>query len=55
MQPGDVVSDCTCGGGGYGPARQRDPELVRPDVREGNVNVERARTIYGVEVVEVGP
>jgi len=40
----------TCGGGGYGPAWQRDPELVVRDVREGKVSPERARDVYGVAI-----
>jgi N-methylhydantoinase B len=40
----------TCGGGGYGPAWQRDPELVVRDVREGKVSPERARGVYGVAI-----
>jgi N-methylhydantoinase B len=50
LVPGDVVSYRTCGGGGYGPPRERDPELVRRDVREGKVSVARARDVYGVEI-----
>src|SRR5262249_39618552 len=49
LRAGDRVSDRTCGGGGYGPPGERDPELVRRDVREGKVSAERARRIYGVE------
>ncbi|HTW98585.1 MAG TPA: hydantoinase B/oxoprolinase family protein [Acidimicrobiales bacterium] len=45
---GDVVSYRTCGGGGYGPALERDPALVARDVREGKVSVERAFDVYGV-------
>ncbi len=37
------------GGGGYGDPRQRDPELVRDDVRNGYVSRQSARDIYGVE------
>ena len=48
LQPGDVVSYRTCGGGGYGVAAERDPELVLQDVRAGKVSLERARDIYGV-------
>jgi N-methylhydantoinase B len=48
LEAGDVVSYRTCGGGGYGPPEERDPELVRRDVREGKVSAERAREIYGV-------
>jgi N-methylhydantoinase B len=50
LKPGDVVSYRTCGGGGYGPPEERDPELVLRDVREGKVSLERAREIYFVEI-----
>src|SRR5262249_47283310 len=40
----------TCGGGGYGPAWQRDPELVLRDVREEKVSLQRARDVYGVAI-----
>ena len=40
----------TCGGGGYGPPGERDPELVLNDVREGKVSIGRARDIYGVVI-----
>jgi N-methylhydantoinase B len=47
VEPGDTISYRTCGGGGYGEPQERDPELVRRDVREGKVSVERAREVYG--------
>ncbi len=50
LKPNDVVSYRTCGGGGYGDPRERDPEAVRRDVREGKVSAERAREVYGVDV-----
>lgn len=50
LQPGDVVSYRTCGGGGYGPPHERDPERVLRDVVEGKVAVERARAVYGVAI-----
>ncbi len=50
LQPGDVVSYRTCGGGGYGDPRQRDPSTVARDVREGKVGLERARQVYRVAV-----
>jgi N-methylhydantoinase B len=50
LQPGDVISYRTCGGGGFGPPREREPELVLRDVREGKISVERARAAYGVAV-----
>ncbi|MCA1553745.1 MAG: hydantoinase B/oxoprolinase family protein, partial [Chloroflexi bacterium] len=49
LKPGDVISYRTCGGGGYGDPRERDPQLVRRDVCEGKVSVERAKAVYGVE------
>ena len=36
------------GGGGFYSPLERDPELVRQDVRDGYVSVEAARTEYGV-------
>jgi N-methylhydantoinase B len=50
LQPGDVVSYRTCGGGGYGPPVERDPALVLRDVHEGKVSLERARDIYRVAI-----
>jgi N-methylhydantoinase B len=47
VQPGDTISYRTCGGGGYGPPEERDRELVARDVREGKINAERARMVYG--------
>ncbi len=54
LAAGDVVSYRTCGGGGYGPARERDVDEVLRDVRQGKVSVGRAREVYGV-AIEVGP
>jgi N-methylhydantoinase B len=48
LQPGDVVSYSTCGGGGHGLPHERDPQLVRKDVIQGKVSVEQAREIFGV-------
>jgi N-methylhydantoinase B len=50
LQPGDVVSYRTCGGGGYGPPEERDPTLVLRDVREGKVSRERAERLYRVAI-----
>ena len=38
------------GGGGYGPPRQRDAELVLEDVQQGKVSSIRARERYGVAI-----
>ena len=50
LQPGDIVSYRTCGGGGYGLPAERDPERVLRDVRNGMVSRERAREIYLTEI-----
>ncbi len=50
LRPGDVVSYRTCGGGGYGPPRERHPDRVLRDVRDGKVSRERALEVYGVVI-----
>ena len=47
---GDRVRIETAGGGGFGPAHERDPEAVLRDVREGKISRARAREAYGVEI-----
>ncbi|MFB6255266.1 MAG: hydantoinase B/oxoprolinase family protein, partial [Haloplanus sp.] len=53
LEPGEVVSVQTPGGGGYGDPTERDPDAVLADVRDGKVSVENARVEYGV-VIEDG-
>jgi N-methylhydantoinase B len=50
LEPGDVISVRTCGGGGFGPPAERDPEAVLRDVLEEKVSAERARDLYRVEI-----
>lgn len=50
LEADTVFSYRTCGGGGYGPPTERDPQAVARDVREGKVSVERARSVYGVVI-----
>ena len=50
LEPGDVISVRTCGGGGYGPPVEREPARVLRDVLEGKVSPERARDLYRVAV-----
>jgi N-methylhydantoinase B len=54
LKPGDTVTGVSCGGGGYGPARERDVALVAADVAEGYVSLERARREYAVALSEKG-
>jgi N-methylhydantoinase B len=53
LAPGDTMSYRTPGGGGYGPALERDPAAVLRDVIDGKVSVQRARDVYGV-VIDLG-
>ena len=50
LKPNSVISYRTPGGGGYGPALERDPQRVLADVIDGKVSVDRAREAYGVVV-----
>ena len=50
LQPGDVVTMEAAGGGGYGDPREREPERVVEDVRNGYVTLEHAREAYGVVI-----
>jgi N-methylhydantoinase B len=52
LVPGDVISVRTCGGGGYGPPEEREPERVLRDVLEGKVDPDRAREIYRVAIAD---
>ena len=50
VEPGETIVSICCSGGGYGPPEERDPELVRRDVRERLVTPQRAQEVYGVDV-----
>ena len=52
LEPGDVVSIRTCGGGGYGPPAEREPERVLRDVLEEKISARRAEEIYRVAVLD---
>jgi len=49
LKRGQKVRLATPGGGGYGPVAERDPELVRRDVRLGYVGRDAARDAYGID------
>lgn len=51
---GDLFHHVSAGGGGYGAAFERPPEMVLADVREGLVSVEAARAAYGVVMAPDG-
>jgi N-methylhydantoinase B len=48
LRSGDIVVTETHGGGGYGDALSREPELVKEDVLNGYVSLEGALERYGV-------
>jgi N-methylhydantoinase B len=48
LNKGDVFERVACGGGGFGDPLERDPGLVRKDVRQGLVSCRSAEEIYGV-------
>ncbi|WP_049924036.1 hydantoinase B/oxoprolinase family protein [Halopiger djelfimassiliensis] len=51
---GEVISNRTGGGGGYGDPYDRDPEAVRQDVLDGYVSRKAAREDYGVAITDDG-
>jgi N-methylhydantoinase B len=48
LRQGDVVRLATGGGGGFGPAIERDPQQVAADVRNEFVTIDQAQRIYAV-------
>lgn len=50
VKSGTVIRTMTGGGGGFGVANERDPQLVRADVRNGHVTPDVARDCYGVAI-----
>jgi N-methylhydantoinase B len=47
LKPGDTVVMDAAGGGGYGEPRERDPEALARDLREGKVSAQSAERDYG--------
>jgi N-methylhydantoinase B len=48
LNANETISYRTCGGGGYGPPWEREPDLVAADVLDGKVTVGQASEQYGV-------
>ena len=48
VNAGDVIRIHTGNGAGYGDPRERSPELVLADLRDGLLSEEHARAVYGV-------
>jgi len=50
MAPGEVLVNCSGGGGGWDHPFKRAPETVLDDVRNGYVSLASAREDYGVVI-----
>jgi len=55
LEPGDMFTRPSAGGGGYGDPLERDPEKVLEDVIDGYVSIERAKKDYGVVIRVIDP
>ncbi len=53
LEPGDIVSRPSAGGGGLGDPLEREEAAVCEDVIDGYISIERAAKDYGVIVLEV--
>jgi N-methylhydantoinase B len=47
LEEGDLIRYASPGGGGYGPAGEREPERIRADIESGYITAEAARRDYG--------
>ncbi|AOW92895.1 hypothetical protein BFN03_09985 [Rhodococcus sp. WMMA185] len=54
LRAGEVISQCTAGGGGWGDPAERPPEAVAADVLAGYVSARQAREVYLVVLSEDG-
>ena len=50
MKAGETVTMITQGGGGYGDPKERDPELVKKDVKNEVISKDAAAREYGVSL-----
>jgi N-methylhydantoinase B len=48
LKRGDVIRGLSGGGGGFGNPTERDPDLVRADLRDGQLSATAAQSLYGV-------
>ena len=46
LAPGDWISVKTPGGGGYGPAAERDPAMVERDIARGYYTADEAVRLF---------
>ncbi|MEF2071997.1 hydantoinase B/oxoprolinase family protein [Consotaella aegiceratis] len=50
VDAGDVIRIVTGNGGGLGDPRERDPQAVKKDVKNGFISATHAKAVYGVDV-----
>ena len=53
LRRGDIVTIETSGGGGYGPAQERDPARVKRDLEDGMVTPDKAKLHYAAATKEI--
>jgi N-methylhydantoinase B len=49
LSSGDIVSQCTAGGGGFGDPKERAPAEIERDLRLGYISTSAATEIYGMK------
>ena len=54
LRRGDLVRLVTGTGGGHGDPRERDPALVRADLRDEIITADEAEEVYGIDPGEPG-
>jgi N-methylhydantoinase B len=52
LKPGEGIAGITCGGGGYGEAREPDDEAELRDYVDGLISPEAARDVCRLELVD---
>jgi N-methylhydantoinase B/oxoprolinase/acetone carboxylase alpha subunit len=50
--PDSTLTQCTAGGGGFGPPAEREPKQVLADLRDGYISAEQAVEVYGLPETE---
>ena len=50
FMPGEVCELLLPGGAGFGPVSERDPDLVRTDMKNGYISVQAALEQYGIQI-----
>ena len=55
LTKGDKIIIVTPGGGGWGNSMKRNPDAVCKDVKEGLINIRRAKDVYGVVINPCSP